>query len=91
MVEATVRAEFYDLREHVLRRPGNVFQCAAERASEIEAKLPGYIEWEEAADGHDGDGLDSLTMPQLRDIARERGIPIPKGCTKARIIGLLRG
>lgn len=37
------------------------------------------------------DGYDSMTKAQLTELAKERGIAVPKGVTKGAIIELLMG
>ena len=86
MVTVTVNKAFRDLREHVDREAGSTFAASPARAEEIAAKLPGYITYEEAPEGPD---LKSLTVAQLRAIAAERDVTIPKNASKARLIELL--
>ena len=44
MTKVKVIVGFLDARELVERKPGDVFDATDERAAEIAAKLPGYVE-----------------------------------------------
>lgn len=87
MVELTVTRAFRDLKEHVDRNPGDVFDATEERAAEIDAALPGYV----TIGGRKGDELDGMTATELRALAESRGIEVPKGARKTQIVQLLRG
>lgn len=43
-MQATVKADFYDVKAGELRRSGDVFDCTKGRADEINAAFPGYVE-----------------------------------------------
>ena len=90
MVNVTVRKAFRDLNEHVNRRPNDTFVATVERAREIEAKLPGYITYE-SAPADSGADLAALKVGELRKLAAERGVTIPKNASKDRILALLKG
>ncbi len=98
MVSVTVLKGFLDLKAgpsgkaHLYRRADSSFVTTDERASEIASKLPGYITFEQApeeAKPSDGADLKSLTARELKAIAAERGVVIPKNATKNKIISLL--
>lgn len=96
-VSLTVLAPFYDLRAHKQRAEGETFEATEGRAAELAAVLPGYVEVAEAAKTHKGAAnaaknevvLSKMTVAQLRALASERGLDIPKGSKKADIIALL--
>lgn len=90
MVNVTVHKAFRDLNEHVDRRPNDTFVATEERAREIEAKLPGYIT-HESAPQDDGADLSALKVSELRKLAAERGVTIPRNASKDRILTLLEG
>lgn len=87
---ATVRVlkTFRDLRAHVTREAGTTFEATEERAAYIDAALPGYIEIQAAAEEAAPD-LSGMTVAQLRELAAERGVELPKGARKADIIKAL--
>ena len=87
MVTVKVIRGFRDLREHVDREAGSTFVASLARAEEIAARLPGYVTYEAAPD--EAPDLKSLTVAQLRSLAGERGVTIPKNANKARLIELL--
>lgn len=87
MVTVKVVRGFRDLREHVDREAGSTFVASLARAEEIAARLPGYVTYEAAPD--EASDLKSLTVAQLRSLAGERGVTIPKNANKARLIELL--
>lgn len=43
-VKVSVLRDFFDLKERVGRKAGEVFACSEERYGEISAKLPEYVE-----------------------------------------------
>lgn len=43
-VKVNVLLDFYDLREKVARKAGEIFTCSEERYGEISSKLPEYVE-----------------------------------------------
>jgi hypothetical protein len=88
MVTVTVLSPFRDTTEHVGRKVGDTFTATEERAAEISAKLPGYVKYEKA---ERGDGLSELSIDELRAIAEERGIEVPKRGGKAKLLSLLEG
>lgn len=87
MPAVTVVLPFYDLKAHRGREAGETFEVDADRAAEIESRLPGYV----TVAGDAVPDLSGMTVPQLRALASERGVDIPKGIRKAEIIELLRG
>jgi len=87
MVTVTVNKAFRDLLEHVDREAGSTFVVSPARAEEIATRLPGYITYE--AEPDQAPDLKSLTVAQLRAIAAERDVTIPKNASKARLIELL--
>ena len=97
MVNITVLKPFYDLHIHKDRIPGDKFETTEARAAQLELALPGYVTRDvaEPADPEDepagGEPLGKMTVAQLREVADERGIEIPKGAKKADIISLLEG
>lgn len=96
MVSVTVIRPFWDRMARRDRRAGEVFEATEGRASQIAATLPGYVTWGTEAElvadeTSDEPGLDSMTVAQLRALAAERGIELPKGAKKAQIIETIRG
>lgn len=83
MVTVTVLTPFRDTTEHVGRKVGDTFTTTEERAAEIAAKLPGYVKYEKDS------GLSDLSLEELKAIAEERGIEIPKRGGKAKLLSLL--
>lgn len=91
MVTIHVNETFRDVLEHVDRRAGDTFIATESRAMQIDSKLPGYITYEAAPeDESDGADLSSLKVTELKAIAKERGLTIPKNATKAQLVGLLK-
>lgn len=86
MVTVTVIKGFRDLQEHVDRTQGDKFQATEERAAFIASRLPGYVTYEEEADD-----LSSLKLAELRELAAERGVELPKNASKAKALELLGG
>lgn len=43
-VKVSVLRDFFDLKERVGRKAGEVFACSEERYGEISSKLPEYVE-----------------------------------------------
>jgi len=82
-----VLRDFRDIRAKTNRDPGDTFEATEERFAEIARKLPGYVEAveEEKTD------LSTLKVADLRAMAEERGIEVPKKATKATLIELLEG
>ena len=95
MVIVTVRRGFLDLhtklsqRHHVYRSANDTFEATEERAREIDEKLPGYITYEPVPEDA-GAGLAALTVKELKALASERGVAIPKNANKDKILALLR-
>jgi len=86
MVAVTVVKGFRDLQEHVDRSQGETFQATEERAAYIDARLPGYVTYQtEEPD------LTSLTLAELKELAEERGVELPKNAKKAKVIELIGG
>ena len=81
-----VLRDFRDVRAKTNRDPGDTFEATEERFAEIARKLPGYVE---AVD--DKTDLSALKVADLRAMAEERGIEVPKKATKATLIELLEG
>lgn len=77
-----VNIGFWDLKEHRQRNTGDEFEATEERAKEIMSIIPGYVEPIE-------DGIESLTLAELRSLAKERGIQVPKSATKAKLLEIL--
>lgn len=86
MVTVTVIIPFRDTTEHVGRRKGDTFTTTEERAKQIAARLPGYISYK-----NEGSDLSSLDLDELRAIAEERGVEVPKRAGKAKLLSLLEG
>ena len=84
MVEVQVVKAFRDVVEHVDRHAGDTFEATEERAEFIARKLPGYIEVTQT-------DYAALPIADLRRLAKERGITVPKGAGKADIAKLLEG
>lgn len=85
MVTITVKRRFYDLRGHEWRQPGDMVHTTGERAAEIMAALPGYVEVHEEPKAD----LSRLTVEQLRAMCAERGIDVPRRAKKDDYIRLL--
>ena len=83
MVTVTVTKKFRDLVEHVDRHPGDTFDVTDERAEQLSARLPGYATYKKQ------DSLSDLSVDELRTLAEERGIEVPKKVGRARLIALL--
>lgn len=86
MVAVTVKRHFWDISAKTKRREGDTFTTTPERAKEIDQKLPGYITFTEEAKGS---SLSSLGVQELRAIAAERGIEVPKRASKNQLIELI--
>ena len=86
MARITVLRGFRDLKEHVSRKAGDTFSASDERAQEIADALPGYIEWEASEED-----LSNLRVADLRKVAKERGVALPKNASKAQILEKLEG
>lgn len=81
MVKLKVLKNFYDLHNHVDRRPGDVFEATEERAERLQVLLPGYFDVER--------DYSSMSVQELSVIAKERGV-LPKGrVSKAALIEIL--
>jgi len=91
MARVKVLRRFRDLSEHVDREAGSTFAASLARAEEIDARLPGYITYEDEGGSPEEPDLSSLKVAELRAMASERGLTIPKNPTKARLIELLEG
>ena len=85
MVTITVLKQFRDLIEHVDRYPGDTFDVTDERAEQLSARLPGYATYAK----QEQDSLSGLSIDELRTLAEERGIEVPKKVGKAKLIALL--
>ena len=85
MVTVTVTKKFRDLVEHVDRHPGDTFDVTDERAEQLSARLPGYATYTR----QEQDSLSDLSLDELRTLAEERGIEVPKKVGRARLIALL--
>ena len=86
MVTVTVKRHFWDISAKVRRKEGDTFVATPERFAEIEQRLPGYITYTEEPEGS---SLSSLGMSELRAIAAERGIEVPKRTSKQQLIELI--
>lgn len=86
MTTVTVLKPFRDFAKHRDRVVGETFKTTEERARQIDAKLPGYIAYvvEEKVD------LSEMTVAQLKELAAERGVCVPRAAKKAQIIELLK-
>ena len=89
MVTVTVKRYFWDVSAKTRRREGDTFTATVGRAKEIDQKLPGYITYTEEADEPSDPALSSLDTQELRAIAEERGIEVPKRAGKQRLLELL--
>lgn len=78
---------FWDLREHRQRNIGDEFEVTEERATEIMGIIPGYVEAVEPP----AVGLEAMTVAELRSLAKERGIQLPKNATKTKLVELIGG
>lgn len=89
MVRVKVLKPFRDLKAHVDRKVGDTFEAPEERAAHIDAALPGYVEIQATAGEPVVAGLSGMTVAQLRALASERGVELPRGAKKADIIKAL--
>lgn len=91
MVLVTVLRRFADFAEKCDRNVGDQFEATEKRAAYIEEKLPGYIKVTpiEKPDQEPTEDIGKLTVAQLKALASERGVEIPKGAKKAQLIALL--
>lgn len=90
MVTVTVKRYFWDVSAKTRRREGDTFIATVGRAREIDQKLPGYITYTEGKPDESGDSsLSSLDTQELRAMAAERGIEVPKRASRQKIIELL--
>ena len=96
-VKVRVLRDFYDLVRHKDRRKGEVFEATEERAAYIDDRLPGFVAIE-TADGKDAPknddaigvaDLKKMTMTQLAELAKQRGIELKGRPKKAELIELL--
>lgn len=83
MVKVKTIKAFYDLHMHVDHRPGDVFEVSEERFERLDVLLPGYIEREVDED------YSSMTLQQLTEIAKERGVLPKRRVSKAALVELL--
>lgn len=92
MVTVTVLRTFHDKQENVIRSVGDTFSATEERARRIDEAIPGYVTYEAARpeEGEDAD-YSSMRIAELRSLARERGISVPRNANKETIANLLRG
>ena len=86
MVTVTVLKGFYDIAERVQRSQGDAFDATEERAAYIDARLPGYITYQTKEPD-----LTSLTLAELKELAEERGVELPKNAKKDKVIELIGG
>ena len=87
MVTVTVLKGFRDLKRHVSRKPGDMFEATEERAAHLAAALPGFVSYE-AAEGPKVD-YSKLTVAKLKALCEERKIAVPPKAKKADLIALL--
>lgn len=103
MSRVTVIRPFHDLVENVDRCKGDVFEATDGRARQLVRVLPsGYVNVEHEQTSmsdtvpakkpaDDITDLSVLTVAELRALASERGVELPKGARKATIIARLEG
>lgn len=68
--------------------PGDLYEGTDERVAELAGK--GLLAVADAVTDPTPD-LATLTVAQLRDLADERGIDVPRRATKAQLVALLEG
>jgi len=92
MVTVTVLRAFHDRQENVVRSVGDVFSATEERARHIDEAIPGYVTYE-AVPSDEGGAADysSMRIGELRALAKERGLRVPRNANKEAIANLLRG
>lgn len=73
---------FYDNVEKRVRKVGEEFSASPEREAELASLIPGYVTTV-------AEPRREPTMAELRTIARERGIDVPKGASRQRLQELL--
>lgn len=92
MTSITVNKRFYDLKAHKWREAGETFAAEEKRAEQILSRLPGRVVVSEGPRHVETvPDLSSMTVAQLKTLASERGVEIPKGARKADIIRELGG
>ena len=92
MVTVRVLKRFWDLKRKRTRVEGEVFQEEPERVAQIEEALPGYTERLVLEEGKaEGPDVRSMSLRELKALAKERGIDIPPRTPKDEIITLLEG
>lgn len=106
MVLVTVNRPFHDLVEDVERHAGETFEVGEGRAARLKRALPaGYVELDAIAPApepapepvaepepeREPEDLSRLTVQQLRAVADERGVELPKRAKKSEIIKILEG
>jgi len=100
MVAVTVLRRFRDLKKHVWRDAGDVFEATEGRAEEIADRLPGYVTFERVTEPEpvaepepepepEQVDLRRLTNAQLKALCEERGIKVPPHTKKEGLIALL--
>lgn len=91
MVKVKVLKPFRDLQEDTDREPGDVFDATEARASHIAHVLPGYVEFVADDATVDEPDLVSLKVAELRALAEERGVDVPRNAKRADLVRALRG
>lgn len=88
MANVKVNKLFWDRVAKVNRRPGDEFSATNHRARQIAERLPGYVE---VAYDEPAVDLASLKNDELIQIAKDKGIELPKRIKKADLVALLKG
>ena len=85
---ATVRVivPFFDLKAREDRRVGDTFEVTEGRLAAINGTSNGVLV---EVVGGDDEGLDGMTLAQLKSLATERGVTVKGRVTKARLIEAL--
>ena len=87
MVNITTLKPWYDRKHKRMRKANEVFEDTYERAVEVAEKLPGYVSFEAEQE----DDLDSMTLRELKALAKGRGIKVSANASKASVVAALRG
>ena len=97
MVRIKVLKPFYDLKRHADVKAGDEYDVTEERAAHLDAALPGYITYAQAAEpepepepeSEPKQDYESMPYIDLVALARDRGIQLKGRPKKAQLIEAL--
>ena len=95
MVRIKVLKPFYDLKRHADVKAGDEYDVTEERAAHLDAVLPGYITYAQAAEPEPETAPEpkpdyaAMTYTELNALAKERGIQLKGRPKKAQLIEAL--